>query len=848
LFTDLEGSTRLLHELGDRYDELLETHRRLIREAVSAHHGIEFGTGGDALFVVFTAANDAVTAARDAQRALRAFPWPPGARLRVRMALHTGEARVVDDDYVGAPLHVVARMCAAGNGEQILLSDATHGVAQDPSVISLGTHRLRDVPDEIEIFQLAGEGLDGDFPPLKTLSAQPNNLPFASDQLVGRELDIVEVAEAVSAHRLVTLTGVGGVGKTRLALEVAASMLGEFSAGVWFVPLASASSGDQVAALTAKELGIGERGAEPLTATLQRQLAARDLLIVLDNCEHLVDAAAAFVDGLLTHAAKVRVLATSRELLGVRGEQAYAVTPLSVGAAHGAGDAISLFMERARAAVSGFDFASEELDLVVEVCRRLDGLPLAIELAAARLRSMSLRQLADRLDDRFRLLSTGPRTVGARQRTLEAVIAWSYELLDEPERAAFRRLSVFADSFTLEAADSVATWGVLDGTDITDLVARLVDKSLLVTHRAGAAYRYSLLETLRHYGRAQLAVAGERSDATAHLLGWARDWADLLERDMRTVRQDASLSVAAYERENLRAAYEEGRATGDRDLALRIVTFAPIMPTRDREHAITELLAEPWEVSPPLRGHALTSLAQFRFGIGMAEEGIDAARRAASIFEQLGDVRHAVWARYFEIFSAWGLRPDDDVRRLVRDVVMEFRELDEPLGVAYLLWVTSQLESDVRRAHAYAAESEALFRSLDSPFGLAHNLEGRALICIRDGETSDAGRYLSEALAIFVGADEQGCTAHCLEAIATLLASDGLVSEAREMLRAAEAVRRDTGHTHRPWELRSRVLAEQLLPADLDDTGRTDRDMSVTAVTSRAAQLLDATLARTSQR
>jgi predicted ATPase/class 3 adenylate cyclase len=822
LFTDVEGSTRLLHELGDAYGGLLETHRRLIREAVAAQGGVEFGTGGDALFVAFQSPMGAVAAAAAAQQALALFDWPAGARFRVRMALHTGEASVVDGDYVGVALHVVARLCAAGHGGQVLVSGATYALVSDAAMTPLGSHRVRDVPDAIEIFQLG----EGEFPALRTLSALPNNLPMVRDGFVGRELAVVEVAEALSDRRLVTLVGPGGAGKTRLALETAASMVSGFSDGVWFVELAAATSPGQVEALTAQALRIGERGAEALSTTLRNQLTSREVLLVIDNCEHLISAVAPFVGGLLAVCPNVRILATSRELLGVAGEQVIAVTPL------GNDDAGRLFVERARAVVPGFDEGTEDPVAIAEICRRLDGLPLAIELAAARLRGVSLRQINDRLDDRFRLLGSG------RTRTLEAVVSWSYNLLDPDEQAVFRRLALFPDSFDIEAAEIVAGWENVDAIDVLEIVARLVDTSMLVALRFGDDYRYRMLETLRQYGRDQLQLSGEHGQCVARLHVWARVWSDRLEADMRTPRQDNSLIAAVRDKENLRLVYEQAREMGNHELALRIVTFAPMMGSRERWDASGELLAMEEDIPVLLRAHALTSRSQFAFGMNFTTEGVANARESAALFESIHDHRHAVWARYFELFNAWGVLPDGDVRALAQTVLDDFRQLEEPLGLGSMLWLISQLEEDTNVADALADESETILRANDAPFALAHSLEGRALINLRRDDTTSAARYLAEAVTL-LGSHEHGCTAHVLDAVAVLLAQLGEPSEAAFLLGGAEELRRTSGHGERPWEMRGHALAAGLLATgEYDNARQTGRTAGFDALVDRATTLL----------
>jgi predicted ATPase/class 3 adenylate cyclase len=831
LFTDLERSTHLLHALGDDYGDLLEVHRRIIRDAIAAHDGIEFGTGGDAVFVVFDSPANAIASARRAQQELTAHPWPDGAAFRVRMGVHTGEARVVDGDYVGVPLHVVARLCAAGHGGQVLVSETTKSLVPRADVASLGSHRLRDVPDVMQIYELRGDGLATGFPALRTLSSRPNNLPALTDRMIGRELDVVEVAEALGERRLVTLTGPGGCGKTRLALEAAASVLDQFSDGVWFVSLGAATAADQVEGLTAEVLRVGERG-ESLGATLRDHLSTRELLLVLDNCEHLIEPVGAFVGRALEECQGVRALTTSREVLGVRGEQVIAVQPL------GAREAVELFVERATAGVPGFKAATEDLVAVDEVCRALDGLPLAVELAAARLRTLSIRTIADRLDDRFRLLG-GVRTTGDRQRTLEAVVEWSYALLDDMEQAVFRRLALFADSFDLADAEAVGGWGAAEPFDVLGAVTRLVDTSMLVPLRAGDDYRYRMLETLRQYGRTQLQHAGERDVCIAQIKSWARIWTDQLENDMRTPRQDASLTRASRERENLRAVYEWARQD-EPELALRIVTFAPIMLMRDRLFAIKELLSRIKDVPVRLHAHALTSCAQFNFGTGRWQDAIVAARRAGELFDSVGDRRLAAWARYFEIFGAWGHVDDDEVRALLRPILSDFAALGEQLGLAYMLWITSQLEPDAGAADELAAEGETVFRAIDSPFGLAHCLEGRALICLRLGETARAAAYLHEAIPIVAEGAEQGCTAHALEAVASLMTHLDQRADAAMLLGAAEELRHRSGHVHRPWELSSRDHAESMLAGDDLETEReAGRTIEFDALIARTTELLN---------
>ncbi len=495
LFTDVEGSTRLWEDHPEVMHDVLARHDEILRGAIESHAGYVVKTTGDGFHAAFGTARDALEAALAAQQVLATEPPLQGVVVKVRMGVHTGEARVRDGDYYGSELNRAARLMAVGHGGQVLVSEVTHRLGPDVAAVDLGSHTLKDV-GEVGIWQLTHPSLPQDFPPLRTLRAR-SNLPAPVDSFVGRRAELADVRDALGDCRLVTLTGPGGSGKTRLALEAAAAVLGSFRDGVWFVSLAVAGDGERVVPLVAAAFGVSESTAEPVEDTLEDWLRERELLLVLDNCEPIVGAVAAFAERYLARCAGVRILATSREFLGVRGERALGTPPLSVAddLAGGAdADAVELFLVRASAAAPGFDADAADVATVAQICRRLDGLPLAIELAAARLRALSLEQIATRLDDRFRLLRAG-------ERTLEAVVAWSYDLLTDAEREVFVRLGVFPADFSLEAAEIVASDAVVEAGEILDLLTRLVEKSLVTTMISGDTYRYRLLETLREYAR-----------------------------------------------------------------------------------------------------------------------------------------------------------------------------------------------------------------------------------------------------------------------------------------------------------------------------------------------------------
>jgi predicted ATPase/class 3 adenylate cyclase len=533
LFTDIEGSTALLRRLGEGlYAQLLADHHALIRSGLAAHDGKEVDTQGDAFFAVFSSSRACVAAVTQMQRALTAHAWPAGEHVRVRMGVHTGEAEKTATGLVGLDVHRAARVAAVGYGGQVLVSEAAAAVVGDAlppgaSLRDLGVHRLKDLGRLERIFQLDAVGLQAGFPPLRSLGnpALRNNLAAELASFVGRDRELSEVRALVESCRLVTLTGAGGSGKTRLSLQVAAELLDGSGDGVWLVELAAVSDEDAVAAAVCEALRMAVQPGRPVLETLLDALAPQDVLIVLDNCEHLIGSCAKTAEAILRRCPRVHLMATSREPLGIGGETIYRVPSLSLpGSGDGplaaaSSDAVALFVERAKEQGVGLSIDEQTGPLVASICRRLDGMPLAIELAAARLRSLSLGTLHDRLDQRFRLLTGGSRTALERQQTLEATVDWSYSLLTGAEQQLLRRLSVFAESFDLDAAEAVCGFGDIEPFDVTGLLGSLVDKSLVVAESTGA-FRYRLLETIRQFAAERLAdTGGEAAAAVAAAYG-----------------------------------------------------------------------------------------------------------------------------------------------------------------------------------------------------------------------------------------------------------------------------------------------------------------------------------------
>ena len=460
LFTDIEGSTRRWEADADAMRAALLVHDEVLRTAIQSHGGFLFSHTGDGVAAAFASPASAVDAAVAAQRALE---------LPVRMGLATGEAELRDGDYFGTVLNRAARVMAAGHGGQILVADSTAGLLSGVDLMDLGPRRLRDLPNPITVYQLHAPGLRTDFPPLRGVDSNPGNLRPASTRLIGRESEVAEIDAAVRSHRLVTLTGVGGVGKTRLALEVAASLADEFPDGVWVFELAAVTDPAAVPDAVAAVLGIIQQPGKSVSESVAGALEGRVRLLVLDNCEHVLDAAADLIEAILAQSATVKILATSREGLGVPDEQVRPVRSLD--AATGIDSAaVTLFVERAQGIASGFSMVDGgEAAAVIEICQRLDGIPLAIELAASRMASMTASEMRDRLDHRFRLL-VGSRRGLERHQTLRHAVAWSYELLNDAEKGLLTRCSVFAGGFNLQSASAVAGSDDLDEYAVLDLL------------------------------------------------------------------------------------------------------------------------------------------------------------------------------------------------------------------------------------------------------------------------------------------------------------------------------------------------------------------------------------------
>jgi predicted ATPase/class 3 adenylate cyclase len=579
VFSDVEGSTQRWDRNRPAMETAVRRHDALMREAIAAHGGHVFKTIGDAFCAAFSRPEDAVAAMLDAQQALAAEDFTAVDGLRVRVAIHTGTADERDRDYFGAAVNRVARLLGIAYGGQVLLSGVTSELVQgslppEGSLRTLGEHRLKDLSRPESVHQLLAPGLQAEFPQLRSLGALPNNLPPQLKSFVGRETEIAEITALIAQHRVVTLVGSGGIGKTRTSLQVAANLLDESSDGVWFVELAPLTNGEHIPSTIAQTMGLTLANDGNPVKNLGRALGTKHAVLLLDNCEHMVEAAAGVIAAIVRVCPRVRVLASSRQSLEIAGEATYRLpslhAPLDADAASlSAADAtryaaLELFADRARAADHRFALTDENAPVVADICRRLDGIALAIELAAARVKILSPRQLRDRLSERFRLLTGGNRDLLPRQQTLRALIDWSHDLLDGRERTLFRRAGIFVSGFTIEGAVAAGSDAELDEFDIFDVLASLVEKSLVLAEPGGDSVRYRLLESTRAYALEKLADARDHDHVAGHHLRYFRDRFSELNADFeRTLRSSELIEAFVTELDDLRSALDGALARRD---------------------------------------------------------------------------------------------------------------------------------------------------------------------------------------------------------------------------------------------------------------------------------------------
>jgi predicted ATPase/class 3 adenylate cyclase len=802
LFTDIEGSTRLLEHLGPEvFSDALAEHRRLVRLAVAAHDGVDRGTEGDSFFCVFTTASAAVAAAADAQRALQSHDWPEGAHLRVRMGLHTG-APLFTDDYVGIDVHRGARIMSAAHGGQVLVSQTTRDLAADAlpagtSFRDLGEHRLKDLGHPQRLHQLLVEGLASDFPPLKTLETRLTNLPAQPTPLIGRERELAELEGLLgrSDVRLVTLTGPGGTGKTRLALQLGAELIEAFEAGVFFVPLAPIREPALVLPVVAQTLGLREQAGQAIDETLGEFLRDRELLLLLDNLEQLVDAAPRFAE-LLAGAPGLKLLTTSRSPLRLAAEQQYPLETLVDE------DALALFLARARAVRPDFALNGQR-GTVAEICRRLDNLPLAIELAASRVRAVSPDAILARLETRLKLLTGGARELPERQQTLRAAIDWSYDLLSEDERTCFRRLAVFVAGWTVEAAEAVCDPAGEFAFDVLDGLTSLVDKSLVRPGREVVGEpRFWMLQTINEYASGRLEESGELDEVRRrhadHFLTLAEEAAKVA---YGGGDQAAWWSRLDADHDNLRAALAWSASNDDRETELRLGNalwhFWSVRGhlTEGRQW-LEEAIARSESAPPELRASTLAAAGALAYRQGDYERARSLADASLDLHRALGDERETARSLGELANVAVAMGEYEQAMATYAEAREMFRELGETQRLAQVvanMGAVANIQHDYelgRQLGLEALELQREFGNIEAATITLHNL---ARIDLRTGRLAEAADLLHQSLDGSRQLEYRELIAYCLEALAELAAARGDDDRAARFLGGSEALFAELG-------------------------------------------------------
>jgi predicted ATPase/class 3 adenylate cyclase/DNA-binding CsgD family transcriptional regulator len=755
LLADVEGSTRLWETQAEVMTAAIARLNQVVCDVVAAHDGVrpvEQGEG-DSFVAAFARASDAVAAAVELQRA-------PLAPIRLRIGVHTGEIQLRDEgNYAGPTINRTARLRDLAHGGQTVLSGATEAMVidrlpADAWLTDLGTHPLRDLPRPERVVQLCHPDLVNEFAPLRTSKAiAATNLPAQLTSFVGRDGELTQLRELLLDNRVVTLTGAGGAGKTRLAVQVAAQMAGEFGRfpdGVWYVDLAPLTDPDLVAVTVARALGLPDQPGRSTMDTVLRFVRDRQMLVVLDNCEHLLDASAELVVALLSEAGRLTVLATSREAIGVAGEVSWRVPSLSL-----ADEAIELFSDRARHARPGFAVSDDNAATVTEICRRLDGVPLAIELAAARVRALSLAEILDSLHDRFRLLTGGARTAVRRQQTLRASVDWSHALLTEPERVLLRRLAVFLGAFDLDAAQAVAGGGDVARYQVLDQLTLLVDKSLVVADDSGGRTRYRLLETVRQYALEKLGESGEADAVRSRHRDHYTSMAALLDAPAGS-DYEQRIEQANTEIDNLRAAFEWSRENADTALALALASsLQPLWQARGRlreglawfDALLTREVAQDAAVPAPVRARALADTAVLDLFVGAADS-VDRAQQALALARDIDDP--AVLARALTACGLTAAYNAELAGVYFAEAIELVRELDDRWRLSQILAqqaAAAMAAGDPIAARVAAEEGRDLADAIGDRFSARHCRMCLGLAQIYQGDLAGAAAHLGEVAA-----------------------------------------------------------------------------------------------------
>ena len=781
LFTDIEGSTKLAQKYPDKWESLRARHHAILQSAMDVHNGYVFQIIGDAFCVAFHTASDALNAAVEAQLELQKEAWEDKS-ITVRMGIHTGEARVRDHEYQGyLTMSFVQRIMSAGHGGQILLSNVVENLLRgqlpdDVTLRDMGEHKFKDVIQPVRVYQVVSLDLQSDFPALHALDVFPNNLPTQLNSFVGREKELADVKKLLQNAHILTLLGPGGTGKTRLSIQSASESLTEYTDGVWLVELAPILDPLLIPRTIAIAIGLREEPQRPVIDMLCDYLSEKKMLLLLDNCEHVVDACAHMADRILRVASNLRILASSREALGIAGEVTYRVPSLGLPDLNhlppveslSQYEAVRLFIDRASSAVPTFAVTNDSAPSLAQICHRLDGIPLAIELAAAKIRVLSVEQIAKRLDDRFRLLTGGSRTALERHQTLRAAIDWSYNLLPPLEQTLFCRLSIFMDGWTLEAAEYVCSAEDPDKSsfgdnirseDILNLIEQLINKSLVIKEELQSETRYHMLETMRQYANEKL---GESDVLHKQHAAYFLNLAETIEPYLEKPEPASWLGKLEREHNNLHAALRWAHDKGQVELGLRLASGLCLF----------------WL----MRGYLSEGLAQIGKFLSLSEGSVNATTRAkaldhaGTLARYQGDLTHAhEW-----IAESLSLR----------------RELGEHHGVADSLSNLGFVvlhQGDFLQARQLYSEALSIHRELDNQQGVADSLSHLALMAFYEGDYESAQAMDDSSLAIWRSLGDQQGIAWALHRLGYVKLHQGEYTTARDLFKESLVISNDIG-------------------------------------------------------
>lgn len=817
LFTDIEGSTWLAQEQPGEMAAILARHHEILHQSIQSHHGYVFQIVGDSFAVAFHSASDALNAALNAQRILQNEPWAP-APIKVRMGIHTGTAQLNEDkQYSGyATLASTQRIMSAGHGGQVLLSGVTRELVRDTlpteaELLDLGEKRLKDLLHPEHLYQLNISGLLSTFPPLKTLDSFPNNLPTQLTSFIGRENEIAEIKQELDRHRLVTLTGAGGAGKTRLSLEVGATCLEQDKNGVWFVELASLTDPSLIIGAVMSVIGLHEKSND--INPLARYIGNQSLLLVLDNCEHLIEDCARLVESLMKLCPKLHVLATSREAFGIAGEQSYHVPSLPFpDPKHlpsldeiARCESVQLFVERVKTYIPSFSLTEKNASSIAQICCRLDGIPLAIELAAARVKVMSVEQLAARMGDLFSLLTSGNRTALPRQQTLRALIEWSYDLLSESEKSLFRRLAAFSGGWSLEAAESICSVEG-SGTSVLDDLARLVDKSLVVKEEHDDEARFQMLETIRQYAEFKMFASEEVEDVKNRHRDWFMQLAEEAEPKLRTGEQLTWLNRLEMEHDNLRAAIKWSIEQKHVEQALRIpsaLAYFWEIHGQDEEgrnwlnQAVTLEAQSSERKYPYAWATAVVGLFSLSYYLSDVKNHKSRLEEALDIFRESGDTFKVGQTLYYLAYIPGLTGEPETARSIYQEGLNAYQSINDSWGMGQCLHCMAHLveeQGNIEESRTLYNKSVELIKWAGDRFSLYHPVGDMGRLAAIKGDTKAAKDIFQESLQVFEELGSRGWISSTYSELARIYYSEGEYQKALEYFEEAIALSEKSGN------------------------------------------------------